>query len=382
MSRISVVAALKTFKPRKDKTCSIVIRVILDSHVISTQKTNKYVLPEHWDSDKRQVKKSHPNAFIINMLIGNRTTELTSKLDRLELEGKPLSPLNIKNIVIGKKAGYDFFAYCNEYIPVKFCEARQKETRRSYNGELTKLRKFQASLNFYDIDQNFLQRYRAYMLTELNNHPNTVWKTFKFMKSIFNAAIREDKFQGENPFNRFDAGKYRQGLRNYLELDDCDRIMKVLSSKVPEILQHVGYYYLFMCYSGLRYSDALRFDTAIHIIDNERIQMRTQKSGQEVNLFIHSRLRKVLDYIGTSKLTLVNKEFNKYLKVLGTMALIDVPLTAHVGRHTFGAMLAEMETPKEVAQKLLGHADARSTNIYYHLKDKSMDNAMKAWDRL
>lgn len=93
-------------------------------------------------------------------------------------------------------------------------------------------------------------------------------------------------------------------------------------------------------------------------------------------------MRVVLDFIQDSSLNLVNKEFNKYLKVLGTMALIDVPLTAHIGRHTFGAMLAEMETPKEVAQKLLGHADIRSTNIYYHLKDKSMDNAMKGWDNL
>jgi len=382
MSRISVVAALKTFSPRKDKTCSILIRIILDSKPVSTQKLNKYVLPEQWDADKRQVKKSHPNHFVINMMISNKVNELVTKLDRLVLEGKTLSPLNIRNIVEGKHAGYDFYAFCMEYIPVKFCEARQKETRRSYFGEVTKLRKFQHELNFYDVDQNFLQRYRAYMLTELDNHPNTVWKSFKFIKSIFNAAIREDKFQGSTPFDKFDAGKYKQGIRNYLELSDCDRIMKVLKSNIPDILQHVGYYYLFMCYSGLRYSDALRFDAKIHVIDNERICMRTQKSSQDVNLFIHSRLRVVLDFIQDSSLNLVNKEFNKYLKVLGTMALIDVPLTAHIGRHTFGAMLAEMETPKEVAQKLLGHADIRSTNIYYHLKDKSMDNAMKGWDKL
>ena len=53
-----------------------------------------------------------------------------------------------------------------------------------------------------------------------------------------------------------------------------------------------------------------------------------------------------------------------------------IKLTCHVGRHTFGGLLAEMEIPEEQAQKLLAHKDIRSTRVYYHIKAKNLDNAM------
>lgn len=70
------------------------------------------------------------------------------------------------------------------------------------------------------------------------------------------------------------------------------------------------------------------------------------------------------------------------LAVLGTLANIKQPLTAHVGRHTFGGILAQLDTPIKVAQKLLGHKEMKSTEIYFHMRDKSLDKAMKGFDSL
>ena len=53
-----------------------------------------------------------------------------------------------------------------------------------------------------------------------------------------------------------------------------------------------------------------------------------------------------------------------------------------VGRHTFGGILAQLDTPIKVAQKLLGHKEIASTEIYFHMRDKSLDKAMKGFDSL
>jgi integrase len=334
-----------------------------------------------WDSERRQVKKIHPQASSINAAILYMMADIQKAIDTLTHQGQHITAMGIKKIMAGQSPGFDFFAYCMDIIPMKYPEKRQSATRRTYYGELSKLKVYAPKLNIYDITIPFLQGYRAYLLNELGNHPNTVWKAFKCMRSLINEAIKTDVYNGENPFRKFDIGRYKQGKRNYMELSHCDAIESLLKSNLPEAVRHVGYYYLFMAYTGLRFGDAMRFDRT-HILDNERIYIKTQKKGEFVNIKINKRIRPVLDFILTHPFKMSNKEFNKYLKVIGELACIPFPLTAHVGRHTFGAMLAEMETPKEVAQKLLGHADIRSTSIYYHMKDKSLDNAMDNWDRM
>ena len=67
---------------------------------------------------------------------------------------------------------------------------------------------------------------------------------------------------------------------------------------------------------------------------------------------------------------------------LATMTNIQIAITAHTGRHTFGATLAEMDVPIKKAQNLLGHRDLKSTQIYYHIKNKSLDTEMEKWNSL
>ncbi len=145
----------------------------------------------------------------------------------------------------------------------------------------------------------------------------------------------------------------------------------------------IAAYYLLMCYTGMRFNDALvRFNPEIHIKNNESIVFTTEKSGSTIDIYIHERSRFVLDYIEKRVIQIGNKGFNDYLKIIGSDCGIETKLSAHIGRHTFGATLAELGVPIEVAQKLLGHLDRKSTAIYYHITNKTLHENMKKWDRL
>lgn len=378
---LSIIASIRTDRINALGECNIIIRVLHDTKVLYTKSTGRKILPIHWDLKLRKVKTTYAQYQLYNAAVRKQINEMESALMRYELSGGKMTKLGVTRLLTGKSGVLDFYEYCLEHIPIKYCEARQKETRRSYYGELTKLKKYAPALCFDDINYTFLQSYRAYMLMELHNHPNTVWKSFKFIKTMFNDAIKEDRYTAENPFQKFDAGKYTQGQRNYLELSDCEEIRKVLNTNIPDMIRKVGYYYLFMCYSGLRFSDAMRYDAKLHRL-NDCIVMKTQKKQVDVKIFIHQKLHDVLTQVELAPLKICNKEFNKYLKVLATLSGISIPLTAHVGRHTFGALLAEIQTPKEVAMKLLGHKDIRSTNVYYHMKDQALKSCLEKLDAL
>ncbi len=239
---------------------------------------------------------------------------------------------------------------------------------------MTKLELFRKNLTFKDIDFAFLQAYKAYMRDTLNNEPNTIWKSFKFMNTMMRDAIKMGGIIDKNPFDNFDRGCYRQTTRTFLTKTERGRLEALLTGQpLPPELYKVVVYELFMCYAGLRFEDAMRFDYDVHVIDDERLVMETQKAKEQVNIKLFPKLREVLAYVREHPLSTSNQEFNAMLKVAAAMAGIDKKLTAHVGRHSFGRMLAENGVDIKKAQKLLGHRDERSTRIYFHLLDTDVD---------
>jgi integrase/recombinase XerD len=380
MGNVTIIPMLEKHRIDKVGKSAIVIRVYFKRTVVHREVINFKIIPAHWSEDKREVIKTSPNSSHLNSLIRKKIVELEQQFLENELLGNVLTKNKVIRIVKGQDMGKDFLKYCNERIIERCPKETQKETRRSYFGEVTKLQEFQKNVAFADIDAHFLSRYKAWMINHRKNSDNTIWKAFKFINTFINDAMTAG-FIKDNPFKDYHRGKYVQGKRDFLEISDCDKIHKLLLEDIPERLHLIGCYYLFMCYTGFRFQDATKFfNYQTHVINEERIVIETQKSGAQVNLLIHDRLRQVLNFIKDHPLNISNKEFNCYTKVLATMAKIDIAMTAHTGRHTFGATLAELDVPIEKAQRLLGHKDKKSTEIYYHIKNKSLDQEMLKWN--
>ncbi len=238
---------------------------------------------------------------------------------------------------------------------------------------------YRKEVSFADLDFRFLTGYKRYMEITLKNSSNTIWKSFKFLNTMIRDAIKMKGIIDHNPFEDFDRGSYANPDKLGIELEHCNLIEPICTREdVPVIVRRVAIKFLLMCYSGLRFEDAMSFNPNIHVIDNDRIVMKTQKAGTTLNMKLYNRLSHVIELIRKNPLPhLTNKEFNKWLQVVANLAgLGHIHITCHVGRHTFGGLLAEMEIPEEQAQKLLAHKDIRSTRVYYHVKAKNLDSAM------
>lgn len=371
---ISILPTLLSHRIDASGRCTIVLRIYCNRRVAATVKLNRKIEPVHWDEKGRCLRKGAENAVMVNALIRKRTAELDQQFLEKELQGVKLTAQLIKRIISGQDTGLDFIAYCRQRIPERYPQEKQAETRRSYFGELSKLEQFQQQVSFNDITPQWLSRYRYWLITERKNHMNTVWKAFKFINTMLNDARVK-----ENPFEQFDRGKYQQGSREHLTLQECDLLHKLLPN-LGEPMQQVCLHFLFMCYTGFRFQDAVKhFNRELHV-QGDTIYFETQKSGTTVSIFIHKRLAEVLAQLDTVNLS--NKEFNSYVKIICKTAGIDKNVTAHIGRHTFGATLARLDVPIEKAQALLGHRDRKSTTIYYHIVAADLKKEMQKWDNI
>ena len=74
-----------------------------------------------------------------------------------------------------------------------------------------------------------------------------------------------------------------------------------------------------------------------------------------------------------------NQKINAYLKVIADICDIKKPVTHHVARHSFATIALNRNLPMEVVQKLLGHQNLRTTQIYAKMMMKTV---VKVMDKL
>jgi site-specific recombinase XerD len=221
-----------------------------------------------------------------------------------------------------------------------------------------------------------LQKYEAYLRDELKNSGNTIWGNFKFIKTMVTDAIKMKKLV-ENPFNTFKMVSYKNPVKDCLDKGEIEAVEKFINETTDGAVKLVGKYFLFMCNTGLRYSDAIRFNYAEHVIRNERIIIETQKTKKVTNLYINERIKPLAEFVDNNRIKITQVDFNRKLKIIAAGAGIKKTVSSHTGRHSFGTALANAGVSMEIAQGLLSHGSIASTKIYYHLLNASLEDAMR-----
>lgn len=373
MQHTSIIAILKKKKPENNYGI-VYIRGYYNSKPVAAISTGYKVLLCNWDAENRCFFDKAPNAKLVNSCITSKVAEMEKRLLQIEIMGKSINRQHIKSAVKGHDAGKDFIKFCTKNIKQKYSNG---ETIRTYTSELTKMQQFKQEISFADLDFNFLTDYKEFMRDKLNNADNTIWKSFKFIRTMTKDALKQGGIMVQDPFAEFDRGNYVQTDRVYLTIDECEKIFAIIPNEfVPADMRSVAIYFLLMCYSGLRYEDAISFNPSMHVIEDERLVRKTSKGeGNIINIKLYGRLREIVELVKQHPVKLSNKEFNGWLKLIAIHCCINKHFTCHTGRHTFGSFLADINAPIESAQKLLGHADIRATKVYYHIKQKNADDA-------
>ncbi len=339
-----------------------------------------------WSATRQRVKKSNKlherhNAIIdaydkkaLKLLINNFVHDET-----------PLTLRQFKDKILSThQTDGSFTDYILNYLNENKARLRI-ESWWSYKSQITKLLKFKKEILFTDLTEQFINDYHLYMLTTLGNNENTASKSLRSLRTFVNISLRYG-YMKNNPF-KFITIKKVDGKRDFLSLEELNKLSEAYFSDkfTKPIEKEVLQYFLFSCYTGLRYSDlkSLQADS----IDGNKIKINMHKTGYLVVVPLTQKAIQLLPRKMPSSTESVfriycNKVTNRILKQIGKTYGIPKKLTCHVARHTFATASITLGIPIEVVSKLLGHTSLKTTQVYAKIVDNVKEREMEKWDRL
>jgi len=368
---------------KKDGTAPVTIRCY-QNKIVKYVQTGVSVEPKYWNNNRQEVKKSHPDYFILN----NRIHEQLVKMRCFENQMiNRYGSLHVAQIVLytdfksGQISFTDFFRQELEDPTLS------KNTIRTRRTTLKKLIRYNRGrqVHFEDLTYSFIRGFDKWLFKE-GLATNTVHKHHKNLLVYINLAIKHDLFKTDNnPYKKFTpkteaVAKISLTERELLRIEKLDFCFGTTMNLVRDA-------FLFSCYTGLRFSDYSRISKS-NIEETDKgfvLRIKSQKTGKHMGLPIYtlfsekngrSKPEKILlkylkqAYYGMTRqfdsepiFKITNQDANRKLKEIAKMANIRKTVTTHVGRKTFATLLAPKVSILEL-QQLLQHSSPQETMKY------------------
>ena len=374
-----------------------------------------------WDSSKFRVKpntfnKLKQSAADINAKLSEYENEIQNIFKKYELEDQIPTIEDVKfcfnaafnsGQVVTKAKG--FFDYFDEFTTEN---GRVKNwtvaTYEKFSSVRKHLYEFKSKLSFTFLDEKGLTLYLEYLRDELKMRNSTIEKQISFLKWFLKWA----KAKGYNQNLSYEAfyPKFKATQKKIIFLTQTE--MKTLELyEIPEgkqYLERVRDVFIFLCYSGIRYSDALNLKRSD--IKQDYFEITTVKTGDSLKIELNKNSKKILDkyqdipFEHDRVLPIIsNQKMNDYIKELAKLAEINEPirlthykgnnridevvpkydlLGTHAGRRTFICTALSLGIPVNVVMKWTGHADYKSMKPYIDIADSTKASAMKKFDLL
>lgn len=213
-------------------------------------------------------------------------------------------------------------------------------------------------------------------LHKVYSNQTTIHGYHKRIKIYVQRAI-EHELLSVNPYATFRTPDGREGTIKYLTEDEVGKIKNAVITSA--YIDRARDLFIFQCYTGMAYADVCQFDFSKAeqrqggwFYRDERLKTREQYS--QMILPDAMAILKKYDY---RLPTISLQKYNQFLKSVGRCAGLDKVLTSHMGRHTFATMVLNKGVSVEIAAKMLGHAQIKTTQRYAKVLAKSVEDAYK-----
>ena len=375
MNTASFRIMIRSDRPKKSGEYALCIRVTI-ARKFKLFPIGFDVLPRNFDQGKSQVKKTDPFYFQKNKLILKAETKARKIAFDFAINDKPLTLGEfIKAYTNDNYGSVSFYDYI-EYLILKRDNELSTDTLDMYRKQLSKLRRFRATLTFSEVNDDFIGDYRNYMIKKLNNKEITYYKCLEFIKRICNRAYKEKKIS-ENPLRNLEI-KRLKGDSNFLTIEELLKLDTIYQEQtLPANLQNVLRYFLFSCYTGIRYGDIynLRFPMVKVKENTTYLDFMQHKTNKPALIPLIDQAKALIPDQGFTEQkvfnVMVNQTTNKLLKTIMEKAGIEKRITFHSGRHTCSNSLYQLDVDINTRCMIIG--DTKEViNKHYTKEDMNM----------
>lgn len=335
--------------------------------------------PEDWDPKKERLKATAMDAPVHNLILDNLVSKITKIKTVYMLSEKALTASKLSEELKNTTNRVDFIVFFNNWME-KEKKLMAPGYYRRVKAVYRKLVKFQGEILFSDVNELFESKYRLYLANK-GNRNTTINSNMATIKKFLIAAKKQGiKF----PLDPEDIsiGK-TSGNRTDLNPKELKRLYSYYFSEfIPDNWQLILGYFLFSCFTGMRWSDIINLDRE-YVMANEFINFDVVKTKKRQTIAINQKALAILKhcpdiFVHRPTDIHVNREIKKIAGQLG----IKKKISFHVARHTFATNFLRMGGNLVKLQMILGHSNIRETMIYVHIVEQEANDEMALMDKL
>lgn len=244
---------------------------------------------------------------------------------------------------------------------------------RHYKVIAGKVNLFNDKTYISNINGQWLQKFENW-LRSTGIKETTIESNIRLVKAIIHAAdhagLTEANFKG---YKNLKPVTEEQEFLNEDELQTFFNVARAINKPGHKL---AAYYFLLSCFTGLRISDAKKFNYKT-MVQNDEIILRAQKNSKVVSIPLYNELMEVLEYIHDKPFNLSEQKARQYVKEIASLAGIKKHVKYHSSRHTATSRLIEKGFNAHEVAAIIGDSQAVINKVYAHIDKQNLKNKVK-----
>jgi site-specific recombinase XerD len=382
----------------KDGLLPIYARVTVDGRRVEIS-LKRWIKPSDWNGSKGMAKGSREEIKSLNHYLDEVQARIMECYQEMQVQKRLITADAIKSMFLGTDQK-DFTLcklvdYHNQAMRDTLTWGTMKNyfTTQKYIHRFLKERFGTTDMFLSELSYKFITDFEFYLRNyKPKDHQkplgnNGVMKHLERFRKMVTMAVKME-WVSRDPFDKYQL-KFHRVDRGFLDAEE----LETLESKDFKIvrLQWVRDLFVFSCYTGLAYIDAMNLTPSNIMIgiDGEYwLSTCRQKTDQPVRVPILPKAWEIIEKYKTHPRALqkgsvfpmiFNQKLNSYLKEIADLCGIEKNLTFHLARHTFATTVTLCNgVPLETVSKMLGHSKITTTQVYAKVVEKKVSEDMQA----
>ena len=392
----SVIFRLRKERLNEEKF-PIYVRITINGKRIELATKQKIKL-EDWNDQKGMAKTKREEFKVLNNYLEQMRASFVECYRDMTIRKQVINIDSFKKAYYGEDENEitlnKLMVYHNQDMKDSIAWGTLKNyfTTQKYLQKYLKDRLKLLDINLKEINYKFVMDFEYFLKSfkPLDHHKalsnNGTMKHMERFRKMINVALKNEWME-KDPFKAYKM-KFTKYERGYLTANELERIEK--KNFGFERLQYVKDLFVFSCYTGLAYTDAMQLTSTnlIRGIDGDHWLITSrQKTGTPVKIPLLPKAKDIIEKYrnnpkslndGTLFPNISNQRLNGYLKEMADVCSIDKNLTFHLARHTFATTITLSNgVPIESVSKMLGHTKITTTQVYAKVIESKLSDDMK-----
>lgn len=381
----------------KEDLAPIYVRITVDARRVEIS-LKRWINPNDWDSIKGKAKGFKEDAKSLNHYLEEVRTRLVENYQELQVQKQLITADTIKDLFLGlDQKEYTLcklVEYHNQVMMSTLTWGTMKNyfTTQKYIQKFLKERFRTTDIFLSGLSYKFITDFEFF----LRNHKpidhqrpmenNGIMKHLERFRKMVTMAVKME-WLDKDPFEKYQL-KFNRVERDFLTEYELAKIEKKEFRIVR--LQYISDLFVFSCYTGLAYIDAMNLtpgNITIGIDGEYWISTSRQKTDEPVRVPILPKVWEMIERYKTHPRSLQkgtifphvsNQKLNSYLKEIADLCGIEKNMTFHLARHTFATTVTLTNgVPIETVSKMLGHSKITTTQIYAKVIERKVSEDMQ-----